>query len=69
MEPHIQEALQPHPGLGGRGLYSKEQWNAQKSVIQQLYNVENKPYKRVVNILRTKYNFFPTYVFKIFGSN
>ena len=45
-----------------RGVYSKEQWDAQKSNIWRLYNVENKPYKRVLEILRAEYNFHPTYV-------
>jgi hypothetical protein len=56
------EASQPHPGLGGRELYSKEQWEAQRPVIRQLYKLEKKSYKRVIHILRTKHNFFPTYV-------
>jgi len=61
MELQPQLALQPRPGLGGRELYSKEQWEAQKTVIKQLYNHEKKPFKRVIDILRTEYNFFPTY--------
>jgi hypothetical protein len=58
MESHDQEAFQPHPG---RELYSKEQWEAQKPVIRQLYNLENKPFKLVIDILRSEHNFFPTY--------
>jgi hypothetical protein len=38
MELQPQLVLQPPPGLGGRELYSKEQWEAQKTVIKQLYN-------------------------------
>jgi hypothetical protein len=62
MESRAANASQPHPGLGGREQYSKEQWDAQKPVIRQLYNLENKPFKRVIDILRTEHNFFPTYV-------
>jgi hypothetical protein len=58
----VQPAYQLSPGLSGRQLYSKEQWEAQKPVIYRLYNQENKPYSRVVEILRTKHNLFPTYV-------
>jgi hypothetical protein len=60
------EAFQPYHELGGRELYSKEQWEAQKPIIRQLYYLENKPFKRVVDILRTEHNFFPTYVVDIF---
>ncbi len=49
-------------GLGGREMYSKEQWEIQKPVIYRLYNQENKSFKRVVEILGTEHNFFPTYV-------
>jgi Clr5 domain len=56
-----QQVVQPQPGLGGRQLYSKEQWEAQKPVIRLLYNVQNKPYNRVIDILWTEHNFFPTY--------
>jgi hypothetical protein len=49
-------------GLGGRQLYSKEQWDAQKQFIWRLYNQENKPFKRVMEILRTEHNFVPTYI-------
>lgn len=49
------------PGRGERQLYSKEQWEAQKPIIRRLYNDENKPYNRVVEILGTEHNFFPTY--------
>ena len=66
MEPHTQEALQRYPGLGGRELYSKAQWEAKKSVIRQLYNLENKPFKRVIEILRTEHDFFITYAIQIF---
>jgi hypothetical protein len=47
-------------GLGGRKTYSKEQWDAQKPVIRRLYNEENKPFKRVIEILRMEHNFVPT---------
>jgi len=50
----------PSSGPGGRQLYSKEQWEAQKPAIYRLYNQENKPYNRVVKILRMEHNFFPT---------
>jgi hypothetical protein len=66
MESRAQETLQEHPGLGGRELYSKERWESQKPIIRQLYNLENKPFKSVIDILRTEHNFFPTYVIKIF---
>jgi hypothetical protein len=51
--------------LGARQMYSKEQWEAQKPVIWRLYNEENKPFKRVIEILRKEYNFVPTYVFPV----
>jgi hypothetical protein len=66
IQSRAQEAFQTHSGLGGRELYSKEQWEAQKPIIRQLYNLENKPFKRVIDILRTEHNFFPTYVLDIF---
>jgi hypothetical protein len=58
----VKPVSQPPSGLGGRQLYSREQWETQKPVIYRLYNQENKPYIRVVEILRTKHNFFPTYI-------
>lgn len=61
LEPH--EVTGPPIELTGRELYSKEQWDAKKPVIWRLYNVDNKPYKRVVEILRTEHNFYPTYVY------
>ena len=66
IQSRAQEAFKPHPALGGRELYSKERWEAQKPIIRQLYNLENKPFKRVIDILRTEHNFFPTYVLDIF---
>jgi hypothetical protein len=56
----VQQLAQYSTWLGGKGIYSKEQWDIQKPVIRQLYNVENKPYKRVMEILRNEYNFSPT---------
>ena len=50
MQSRAQEAFQPHPELGGRELYSKEQWEAQKPIIKQLYYLENKPFKRVIDL-------------------
>jgi len=41
IQSHAQEAFQCNLGLGGRELYSKEQWEAQKPIIRQLYNLEN----------------------------
>jgi hypothetical protein len=67
MESRAQETFQEHSGLGGREQYSKERWEAQKPIIKQLYIVENKPFKRVINILRTEHNFFPTYVITSFN--
>jgi hypothetical protein len=61
--PNVQVVSQSHSGLGGRHLYSKEQWEAQKPIIYRLYNQENKPYNRVVEILCTEHQFFPTYIF------
>jgi hypothetical protein len=58
-----QLAPQSSLGLSGRQLYSKEQWDAQKPIIWRLYNQENMPFKRVIEILRNEYNFVPTYVF------
>jgi hypothetical protein len=58
-----QQVAGPSTELTGRELYSKEQWDAQKPVIWRLYNVENKPYRQVVEILRTEQNFYPTYVY------
>ena len=55
-------AIEPHAEPPSRGQYSKEQWEIQKPVIWHLYNVENKPYRRVVEILRTDYSFYLTYV-------
>jgi hypothetical protein len=66
MELQAKLAPQPNPGLGGRELYSKEQWEAHKSIIRQLYNLENKPFKLVIDILRTEHNFFPTYATILF---
>jgi hypothetical protein len=66
MESRAQETFQEHSGLEGRGLYSKERWEAHKPTIKQLYIVENKPFKRVIDILRTEHNFFPTYVITSF---
>jgi hypothetical protein len=68
MESQALSALQPRPGLGGRELYSKEQWESQKPIIRQLYNLENKPYKRVIELLRTEHNFIPTYAIQFFVS-
>ena len=68
-EIYSQHQKQGHtaPKLGaeplGRGQYSNEVWEAQKPVIWRLYNVENKPYKQVVETLRDEYKFFPTYAF------
>jgi hypothetical protein len=61
MQSCSQEVLQPHPGLGGRKIYSKEQWEAQKPIIKQLYIAENMSFKDVIDILRNEHNFFPTY--------
>jgi len=66
MELQAKLVPQPNPGLGGRELYSKEQWEAHKPIIRQLYNFENKPFKRVIDILRIEHNFFPTYVIILF---
>ena len=60
MESQTESALQRYPGLRSREQYSKEQWEAQKIFIEQLYHCEKKPFKRVIDILRTEYNFFPT---------
>lgn len=69
MEPHTQEALRPHPGLPRRKQFSKEEWEAQRPLIRQLYYLDERPYEYVIHILGTKHNFFPTYVFKVFGSS
>src|SRR5271170_7728652 len=61
VQPLPQPVIRSVPGRGGRQLYSKEQWEAQKPIIRRLYNDENKPYNRVVDILGTEHNFFPTY--------
>jgi hypothetical protein len=55
------------PGRGGLQLYSKEQWEAQKPIIRRLYNHENKPYNRVVDILGAEHNFFPTYATQFYS--
>jgi hypothetical protein len=56
-----QSPIEISPGLGGRQLYSKEQWEAQKTTIYRLYNKENKSYNKVVEILHAEHGFFPTY--------
>jgi len=67
IQSYSQEVFQVHSGFGRRKQYSKEEWEAQKPIIEQLYIVEEKTFKRVINILRTKHNFFPTYVIDIFS--
>jgi Clr5 domain len=66
-ESQAQPALQPHPGLRGRKQYSKEQWEARKPIIEQLYYHEEKPYTHVIEILEKEHDFFPTYVIQKFS--
>jgi hypothetical protein len=65
MEPLFQPVNQLQAGLGGRQLYSKEQWDTKKAIIRQLYKLENKPYNKVIELLRTEHGFFPTYAIQI----
>lgn len=65
MESIAQPIVQSQPGLGGRQLYSKEQWETRKSVIRRLYNLENRTYNEVMDILKNEHNFFPTYAAQI----
>ncbi|KAH8816514.1 hypothetical protein F5884DRAFT_226365 [Xylogone sp. PMI_703] len=41
-------------------MYSEDDWEAQRSVIKQLYDVENRPLKEVVDILGRTRSFFAT---------
>lgn len=67
-EPGPERQLEPQRAAGpstefkGRELYSKEQWEDKKWTIWHLYNIEKNTYKRVVEILRTEHEFYPTYV-------
>jgi len=59
---------QSQRGPGGRELHSKEQWEAIKPFIRLLYVIGNKPYKRVVEILRTYHDFILTYELNLINS-
>lgn len=48
--------------LHRHGMYSKEQWGAMKPLIWNLYNVQKKTLKEVMEILRDEYDFSLTYV-------
>ncbi len=57
--------FQPSLELPKRQIYTKEQWDARKEDIRRLYNVNNLPFKTVLDILRSKHDFFPTYVLPV----
>jgi len=54
------------PAVGGRGgqprSYTSQEWEAQRFEIQRLYADQNIPLKDVVEIMKTSYSFFATYV-------
>ena len=43
-----------------RQQYSKEQWEAMKPIIQQLYRLENQKFEKVVAVLKDVYGYNPT---------
>lgn len=42
-------------------IYSESDWDAQRTLIKQLYDAENRPLKEVVEILGRTRGFFATY--------
>jgi hypothetical protein len=42
-------------------IYSERDWDAQRALIKQLYDAENRPLKEVVDILGRTRGFFATY--------
>jgi len=53
----------PLPNLGGQPhSYTSQEWEAHRSEIKRLYADQNIPLKDVVQIMKTRYSFFATYV-------
>ncbi len=50
------------PPANQRKVYTKEQWEALKPIIERLWLAEKLPFRLVAEVLKNEYDFFPTYV-------
>jgi hypothetical protein len=48
-----------------RGYTSQQQWEARRSEITRLYADQNVTLKEVIEIMKTSYSFFATYVWSL----
>lgn len=61
LAPPLNSSIQTSVPKGAREVFTEERWKGMKPIIRQLYTIERKPYGRVIEILRTEHDFFPTY--------